>query len=264
MNSAAVLVRAVGAEDAETSIIARAFLILTAFRDDPVLGVSDLARRTGLPRTTVHRIANQLFDEGALSRVGTKYRVGATMFELGSLHFPQRLREVLQPVLDDLQRITGWDVSLLELVGQDTVVIAASRTRRSRSKIGFLGQRLPAHISAGGQVLLAYDGRPDIRPLLALTTATVVDRRRLRKRLTEVRTHGLAVEHGEAEVGRSGVAVPVLNRHGRVLGSLMLTGPTDGLDADAMTNTASAFGRTLTAAGQQAAVGFFASVRPRA
>ena len=115
----------------DLSIVSRTFLLLAAFRDDFILGVSDLSRRTGLPRTTVHRLANQMVEVGALGRVGTKFRVGATLFELGNLHYPQALRDTLQPVLDDLQRSTGGNVSLLELVGSDVIVIASSRPRRS-------------------------------------------------------------------------------------------------------------------------------------
>ena len=103
----------------DLSIVSRTFLLLAAFRDDFILGVSDLSRRTGLPRTTVHRLANQMVEVGALGRVGTKFRVGATLFELGNLHYPQALRDTLQPVLDDLQRSTGGNVSLLELVGSE-------------------------------------------------------------------------------------------------------------------------------------------------
>jgi DNA-binding IclR family transcriptional regulator len=247
-------------DDAE-SIISKAFLLMRSFRGDPVLGVSELSRRTGIPRTTVFRLANQLFEEGALSRVGTKYRIGATLFELGNLHLPERLRERTQPVLDDLQRITGCDVSLLELVGDDVIVVGAARARRTRSTVGHLGQRLPAHACAGGQVLVAFEHRPLPALLSAVTKRTIVDQTQLQRRLAEIRRVGSAVENAEIEDGRTGVAVPVLNRHGRVLGALMLMGATNTMDLDALRNTAAAFSRALTAAGQQAEIGFFASQR---
>jgi DNA-binding IclR family transcriptional regulator len=245
----------------DTSIVARAFLLLAAFRSEPVLGISELARRTGLPRTTVHRLANQLYAEGALSRVGTKFRIGAALFELGNLHYPQRLRDTLQPLLDDLRRVSTCDVSLLELVGDDVVVIAASRAHTA--EIGHLGQRIPAHACAGGQVLLAAEGRRVTGRLRVLTTSTLADGRHLHLRLAEVRSAALAVEHGEAEVGRSGIGVSVANRHGRILAALMLMGPTGRFDVPVLTNTVLNFSRALTAAGQKAAIGFFASARPR-
>ena len=238
-------------DDADSSIIGRTFHILGSFRDDFVMGVSELSRRTGLPRTTVHRIANQLVDVGALSRVGTKFRIGPSLFELGNLHYPQRLRDKLQPLLDDLQRLTDGNVSLLELVGSDVIVIAAS-----------LGQRFPAHACAGGQVLLANDRRY-IPRLTSVTADTIVDRTKLRRRLIDIRAAGLGIEHGEAELGWSTIAIPAANRHGRILGAIMLKVETDALNLDTLISTLRSFSHTFTAAGQQAAVGFFASARPR-
>jgi IclR family transcriptional regulator, KDG regulon repressor len=262
VTDAAIQAIALGGDNA-VSMISRAFSILAAFRNEPVLGVSALSRRTGIPRTSVHRIASQLLEEGALSRVGTKFRIGATLFELGNLHFPERLRDILQPLLDDLQRATGCNVSLLELVGDDAIVIAAARDRRTRTKIGHLGQRIPASACAGGQVLLAQE---KVRPptmLRKLTNATIVDPKTLQRRLADIRTSGFAIDHGEAETACSGIAVPVVNRHGRVLGALMLTASTVGFEVETNVNTAQAFGKALTAAGQHAAIGFFASARPR-
>jgi DNA-binding IclR family transcriptional regulator len=247
----------------DLSIVSRTFLLLAAFRDDFILGVSDLSRRTGLPRTTVHRLANQMVEVGALGRVGTKFRVGATLFELGNLHYPQALRDTLQPVLDDLQRSTGGNVSLLELVGSDVIVIAASRPRRSRCAIAHLGLRFPAHACAGGQVMLAYDERFATGPFRKLTANTIVDEKKINRRLADVRRAGLSIEHGEAQFGWSGIAIPTMNQHGRVLGAIMLTRPTEGFDVDLLVSTLKTFGNTFKAAGRQAAIGFFAEALPR-
>jgi IclR family transcriptional regulator, acetate operon repressor len=255
--------RAADSSDRDSSIVGRAFVILGAFRVAPVLGVSELARMTGIPRSSVHRLAHQLLDEGALTRVGTKFRVGATLFELGQLHFPQRLRETLQPILDDLQRTTGHDVALCELIDCEIVVVAASRMRRSKSTIGFVGQRLPAHAVSGGMVLLEVEDRVPAKPIVSLTSATLTDRAKILQRFATIRTNRFAVEHGEVEIGRSSVAVQVLNRHRRVLGALMVSGPTELLDIEATTATLANFSPTLTAVGRQASIGFFASARPK-
>ncbi len=251
-----------GAEN-EVSIVGRAFSILTSFRQTPVLGVSELARMTGIPRSSVHRLANQLVDEGALSRVGTKFRVGATLFELGQLHYPQRLRTILQPLLDDLQRMTGNDVALMELVGLDVIVVAVSNSRRSRATIGHLGQRLAAHRLAGGLLLLAEESDEARELLLSSSRLSALERRRLPQRLKAAKAAGFVLDHGEAEAGRSSIAIPVLNRHRRVLGALMVSGPTDTFDVEASISTLTNFSPTLTAAGRQASIGFFASARPR-
>ncbi len=229
------------------AIIDRAFQILGAFRTNPVLGVSELGRRTGLPRTTVHRLANQLADVGALGRVGVRFRLGPTLFELGNLHYPPTIRESVQPFLEDLRQLSGGDVGLLEPVGNDVIVIQTARFRRSTSSLLKLGTRVPAASCVGGLVLTAYNtSRPT-------------------RRHQEILKEGFAVDHGVSEPTRTAVAVPVRNRRGRVLGSLMVCAPTilsDG-DLDTFVHTIASFSRTVTLAGQVAQIEFLARALPQ-
>jgi IclR family transcriptional regulator, acetate operon repressor len=248
--------------DAE-SVVGRVFAILGAFTTVSVLGISELARITGIPRTSVHRLVHQMVDQGALSAVGAKFRVGPTLFELGQLHFPQKLRELLQPFLDDLQRITGHDVALVELISYDVIVVAASLGRTSTAVVGHVGQRLPAHATSGGLLLLDIESRMPPRPLVSLTTQTLVDPARLRQRFAVIKAARVSIEHGEAEFGRSSVSVQVLNRHKRVLGALMVSGKTNQFDVEVVTATLASFSPVLTAAGRRAGIGFLASARPR-
>lgn len=229
-----------------TSLVTRAFVLLGSFRSQSVLGVSELSRRTGIPRTTVYRLANQLLDVGALSRVGSRYRLGPTLFELGNLHYPPKMRETLQPFLDDLRHLTGGDVGLLEPAGLDVIVIQVARARNSPSKLVKLGTRVPAANCIGGHVLIAYNSSRESR------------------RSTDIRTVGYALDR-TTEPGRTLVAAPVANRHGRVLGALMVSAPItgDGDDLDRVVNATLAFARTLTFAGQTAEVDFLAQARPK-
>jgi DNA-binding IclR family transcriptional regulator len=74
---------AMSATHEDGAVIARTFAVLEAFRTQPVIGVSAIARITQLPRSTVHRLAQQLVEVGALTRVGREYRLGVKLFELG-------------------------------------------------------------------------------------------------------------------------------------------------------------------------------------
>jgi DNA-binding IclR family transcriptional regulator len=229
------------------ALVARTFAVLGAFRDAPVLGVSDLARRTGLPRTTVHRLANQLVDVGALGRVGVRFRLGPTLFELGNLHYPPKIRESVQPFLEDLRQLCGGDVGLLESAGDDVIVIQTARARRSGSTLLRLGVRVPADSCAGGLVLVAFN-------------TTKPTRRQL-----EILTAGCVVDHGVSERGRTVVAVPVRNRRGRVLGALMVCAPMilGGDDLDRFVHAVTNFAPTVTIAGQSAQVDFLARALPK-
>ena len=234
-------------ENEPVGLVTRAFEILGAFRSQPVLGVSELARRTGLPRTTVHRLANQLVEVGALGRVNTRFRLGPTLFELGNLHYPPKIRETLQPFMEDLRELTGGDVGLLEKVGTDVIVIQAARLRQSNSTLVRLGERRHFEKCVGGRVLVAFTAsRPNAKQ---------------RKIIAD----GFAVDHGAGEQGRTACAVPVRNRQNRVLGSLMVSSPTilTGAELDRFSHTIHSFARTITLAGQTAQVEFLAQSRPK-
>src|SRR6056297_1045875 len=94
-----------GAADADAaSIVHRAAVVLDAFgAKRAVMGLSELSRRSGLPKPTVHRLAGQLVEVGFLERQGTSYRLGVRLFELG-LRVPRSrvLRDAALPFLEDL------------------------------------------------------------------------------------------------------------------------------------------------------------------
>ncbi len=160
--------------------------------------------------------------------------------------------------------MTNGDVSLLEPIGEEVITIMVSRSRRPSATSIHVGRRLPVHSCAGGHLLLALNEVRIPASLSQLTPNTVTSAPLLRKRLENVRTSGIAVEHGEGEIGRSSVAVGARNRHGRVLGALMVSGPTVSLDVDQVSTSLQSFSQTFTLVGQKVgAVGFFASARPK-
>jgi DNA-binding IclR family transcriptional regulator len=66
------------------SVLQKARLILAAFdAPSPQLGLSDLSRRTGLAKTTVHRVASELVSVGLLARYGRRYELAPLLFEFG-------------------------------------------------------------------------------------------------------------------------------------------------------------------------------------
>ena len=95
--------------------LSKAFAILDALRDAQVdLTRAQLARRTGLPMTTVHRLASELCEHGALEVTDRHtYRVGPWLWELGTLSARMRnLRHVAIPFMQDLYEATSENVQL--------------------------------------------------------------------------------------------------------------------------------------------------------
>lgn len=104
----------------------------------------DLANAAGIPRETVRRLLQQLIAVGAVSRDGTRYRLGASLLGLGSRVSPKRrLRVAARRPIAELAAATGAAVQLSALIGGDAVYLDAVE---GRSPLGFLvepGMRVP-------------------------------------------------------------------------------------------------------------------------
>lgn len=249
------------------SVLGKAFAVLEAVAAAPEpVGASELARITGLPKSTVFRLARELVSLGALHTGRRGYWIGLGLFELGNRHYPSDVREAVQPYMADLCRATGLTVQAGLLDGTDVAYLdrhvpkGGGATRR-RTEI-----RVPAYCSAAGKVLLAaLPARKLARQLAAVEPSAngphPPDDRvqrppspgRLREQLERTRRDGHASEYGEIESGLASIAVPLPVPGSRVVHSaLELRGPRDKLRPDEVLNaariTASAIARAAARA----------------
>jgi len=112
--------------------------------DDRGMGVSELAQRTGLPKSTVSRLVSGLVDRHYLERDGSAIRLGVRLFELGQLaEAPQRLRRAALPIMSALRAETGATVELAIRDGADMVLIAMVRAGAPDASRR-IGDRTPA------------------------------------------------------------------------------------------------------------------------
>ncbi|MBV6760416.1 IclR family transcriptional regulator [Rhodococcus opacus] len=213
--------------------------LLASFGQDAAtgVGVSELARRADLSKSTTHRVLAMLERNGVVERTGTNYRLGARLHDLGSsVYAPgeERIRDQLIPFLTDLYGATQETVHLACLHGSDVVYLAKLYGHRQMASPSRIGGRLPAHCTGVGKALLAYhpDGaqRALSGPLRRYTDRTIVDPDALTAELDRVRRDGIAFESGEAQMGLSCIAVPVLGPHGSAVAALSVSGPTGRLD----------------------------------
>ena len=148
----------VTAERAESTtpsaVIDRVSLVLEAFDGPGRLTLAQLVRRTGLPRSSAHRMLERLVALRWLRRSGRDYELGMRLVELGSLAVHQdRLHRAASPLLHELHRATGLMVHLAVLDGPDVVDLSSRRTRYSISTPAQLAQQL-AKVRAHG---VAFD-----------------------------------------------------------------------------------------------------------
>jgi DNA-binding IclR family transcriptional regulator len=208
--------------------VGRAFTVLEAFTPaSPALTLSEIARRTGLPLTTTHRLLAELCAEGALERdaEGT-YRIGLRLWEIASLA-PRGvpLREAALPFLEDLYEVTHENAQLGVREGREVLYIERITGRRAIRVLTRVGGRFPLHASAIGLVLLAHAPQDVQREVLAgplqrFTDHTITDPSRLERILAQVRRDGVAISDRQVTDDAMSVAAPVTDQSGEVVAAL--------------------------------------------
>jgi len=197
------------------------------------MGVSELARSAGLPKSTAHRLLAILVDWGLVSRTGTEYSPGPGLTELASLTGPmrhQRLRDAALPHLMDLYEKTHETIHLAVLDGDHILYVEKIYGHNRSNSPSRVGGRVPAACSALGKAMLAFGDRETVesacRQLRPLTPNTIVSPRLLVRELQTVQEHGVAFDRDEAAPGLTCVAAPVLSWDGRVIAAVSVSGPT--------------------------------------
>jgi IclR family transcriptional regulator, pca regulon regulatory protein len=217
----------------------RGLAILSAFTPDrPALGISELARKLGLTRSTTHRYVATLASLGYLHQdeQTRKYRLGPRVLDLGfSVLGSLELREIAAPHLRRLTDTTGHTSNLA--IRDDTDVILIDRVRGLPGRYHHLeyslhvGSRLPSYCSATGKALLAFLPRADLDRLLDRIDLvqrgprTVTDKRTLLAELEQVRRTGVAVNDEELDSALRSIAAPVRSRTGEVVAAVNVSIP---------------------------------------
>ncbi|MGW3287236.1 IclR family transcriptional regulator [Streptomyces sp. NPDC001002] len=217
----------------DRAAVDKAFCLLLALEDRTGggVGVSELARRAGLSKSTAFRVLGMLERNGVVERTGTEYRLGERLHHLGrSVYGPgaEGVRDVLLPFLADLYEATRETVHVAVLHDVHAVYLAKLYGHRPAPVPSRIGGRLPAHATAVGKVLLAYDsgGAEEAlsRPLERFTEHTVADAAALADELASIRRTGVAFDHEEYQPGLVCVAAPVVGPGGRAVAALSVAG----------------------------------------
>ncbi len=222
-------------ESALSTSVGKALALLDAFENiDTSLGVSELARRTHLPKSTAFRLLAILEQRQLVERQGTRYCLGTRLFELGhrvSYCRPRALRDSAVPFLSDLYELTHETVHLGVLDGTDVLYLEKLFGHQRVKAPSAVGARVPAYCSALGKALLAVSD-PDAthatlaRGLQPRTGYTIIAPALFSQELDTVRSRGVAFDREESSVGVNCVAAPIHARNGRLLGAVSVCGAT--------------------------------------
>jgi DNA-binding IclR family transcriptional regulator len=215
------------------SVLARVVTVLETFdQDNASLSVSHIARRSGLPVPTVHRIVGELVEMGLLERGDDReVRVGVRLWEIAAAA-PRALglRETAMPFMEDLHAATRQHTQLYVLEGREALVIERLSARNAVVNFTRVGGRLPLHASSGGLVLLAHAG-PELQESFLSTSlrsyapATPTDPEHVRRILAGIRERGHVVCDGYVTSDARAVGVPVRSPGGDVIAALSVVVP---------------------------------------
>lgn len=223
----------------DRAAVDKAISLLAAFGTQPTtgLGVSELARRARLSKSTAFRVLGMLERNDVVERVGTGYRLGARLHQLGQAAYSpehERIRDLLLPYLTTLYEATHHTVHLAALHGADVVYLAKLYGHRSIPAPSRIGGRLPAHSTAVGKALLAHCPDTSVdelpMPLHRLTPHTIVDPAELSAALVAIRDRGVAFDNQESRLGVSCVAAPIFDSHGWAVAAMSIAGPHGHVD----------------------------------
>jgi IclR family acetate operon transcriptional repressor len=216
-----------------TQSVDRAIAILKEFSlAEPELGVSELARRLGLTKSTVHRLLASL-REGNLVNSDPethKYRLCCALVELGyNAVYSQPL---LQTALPYLHYLAGQVGEAVYLAVRDREVVLTMMQVLSPSAADQIpwAPALPLHATASGKVLLTQMEDAELTSLLKkglarCTENTITDPALLRQEVERVRERGYATCSEEQEAGVNSVSVPIRVPDGEVVAALTIVGP---------------------------------------
>ena len=213
--------------------IERAFRVLGVLADGP-LGVTDVAERTRLPKSTAARLLSALATEGVVEQVpgDTRYRAGARLAALaGSARATRGIVAVAHPQLGDLARLTGEAAGLGVHDGSTVHYVDQVDSPNPVQVRDWTGTRVPMHAVSSGQIFLAFMPSPAVArflatPLEAFTKRTITTASGLLERLQAVRRDGYAWVSDEFADGITSVAAPIADAGGDIVAAVHVHGPT--------------------------------------
>jgi DNA-binding IclR family transcriptional regulator len=211
--------------------IDRAFAVMESLARSPA-GVTELAGRVDLPKSTVARLLSTLEHLGAVAKTKDgRYRIGQGLVELaGAVDASASLSSAVVPHLTNLVNLVGEAAGFGVPTGYIIHYLAQVESPGAIQVRDYSGLQVPMHIGPSGLCVMSHWPSADIerylaRPLEAFTTQTVVEPKLIKQRLRQIRADGHCWVFEEFAEGINSVAAPVLNADGKVMGAIHVHGP---------------------------------------
>jgi DNA-binding IclR family transcriptional regulator len=197
------------------------------------LSLTELCAATGYPRSTTHRLVSSMRDVGLLDqeRQRDRYRLGLRLFELGNIVLANMdLHREARRHVEALSQISGQVVHLALFDGRQAIVIHRANSTPDGGTPLTLIEAAPVHCTSVGKAVLAFQPPEVIDSIIdaglkRFTDKTIINGRKLRAELLQIRKRGYAVDDGEHQPGLRCVGAPIHDSSGRVIAGVSVSGP---------------------------------------
>jgi DNA-binding IclR family transcriptional regulator len=192
--------------------------------------LSDLARQTGFPKSSLFRILVTLEASSVvtLDKARNIYTLGMKLIDWGNRALDKiDLKSITHPHLIRLANETKESYYVAVLDGHEVIIIDRADTPEIWQMVARLGQRSPVHATASGQILISEAGTEEIATMVArtglkrFTQKTITTTSALKNRLKEVRENGYVIADAEYKPDLCVVAAPIRDHYGRTVAALM-------------------------------------------
>lgn len=223
-------------KSAPVGVITKVLTILELLDRAPHgLQLRDLAEKTGLNKSTVHRFASHLEAEAYLFRdhSGT-YTLGPKLSQMGGgSSFQATLCNICRPTVERLWKATEETIKLAVLDGSDVLYIDVLETAHTFRLVSTVGMRRPFHCTSLGKALVASIDDEQVKEKLfaniqfgeARTPRSITSLSRLKRDLLNIRARGFALDEGEAVTGIRCLGAAILGADGKPVAALSISGP---------------------------------------
>ncbi len=221
----------------------KAIDILNLLAEWESLGLTEIAAKLGIPKSTAQGLLYTLRDEGLIRQSGidNRYRLGPRLFELGSAAARAwSMRERAAPYLESLRENLGHD-ALLYILSDGWALCIASAELAPGAHVGqYEGRRFPLHCTAPGKAILAYLPAHEAQTCADRcgytlhTRATLGNWELLLPELERIRHYGYAIEVQEYRADQRAIATPVFGHGGELLGALGVVAPKESLQGESL------------------------------
>ena len=199
--------------------IERCMKVISAFdAEDVEMSPADVAAKTDLTRATTRRILLTLATLGYVASDGKWFRLSPKILDLGFSYLTSmQVGQVIQPIINSASKKVGETCVISVVEGEDVISIAHSSFDHFAQVTFYPGTHIPAYVSAGGRVILAYRNIENLNVYLKnvklkrYTPNTITTKANLRKELEKIKQQGYARVDGELELGLYTVAAPIFN-----------------------------------------------------